>query len=214
MAFKSVVLVDSDPGNSTDVITSLKLANIAVTNATSAEDGFRLLSEVEVGLMLVNVSLGGKRDGGVQLVRRIAADLQKSQTKVAMLVTPHEAPFVEPVRYFIKAQLELPVKFPAFTNEVLELLNSGPAKSGDDSNKETSEPENEVKCCGVDLSSKCNPLTNEDERIKMVLTIQQEVLELIRHSSVFRKASPGEVAKVVSEVTNSVCLRHAKRRSH
>lgn len=213
MSFKSVVLVDSDPSSATDVITSLKLANIAVTNATTGEEAMRLLGEVSVGLMLVTVALDGKRDGGVELVRKIANDERKFKTNIVMLVSAKESALVEPIRYFIKSSLEIPVKFPAFTNGVLEVINSAGQPSaaslnaGPDDHKES-----EVQCCGVDLSSKDNPLSTEDERIQLVQAIQLEVLDLIRHSSVFRKAAAGEVPKVVSEVTNSVCLRHAKRR--
>lgn len=212
MGFKSVVLVDSSPSSATDVITSLKLANIAVTNANNAEDALRLLSEVSVSLLLVTVALDGKRDGGVELVRRISSDERTCKPSIVMLVSSKEAPLVEPVRYCVKSILEIPVKFPAFTNAVLEILNSGGAAAVSEDQGQHGARESEVKCCGVDLSSKDNPLDSGDERIQMVKAIQDEVLELIRHSSVFRKAAPGEVPKVVSEVTNSVCLRHAKRR--
>jgi DNA-binding NtrC family response regulator len=210
MSFKSVVLVDSNPNSATDVITSLKLANIAVTNATTAEEALRLLSEVSVGLMLVSTGLDGKRDGGVELVKKIASDERKFKTNIVMLVSSKEAPLVEPVRYVVKSCLEIPVKFPAFTNSILEILNSG-AQVAVSSTGVSSDKSSEVQCCGVDLSSKDNPLSTDDERIQLVQAIQLEVLDLIRHSSVFRKAAASEVPKVVSEVTNSVCLRHAKR---
>ncbi|RMG39756.1 MAG: hypothetical protein D6719_12565 [Candidatus Dadabacteria bacterium] len=211
----SIVLFDSDPGVIEDVICSMRLVNIPVHKAESVEAAKKVIFDERPALVLARAKVKDDTKASARLVRELHRSPGLGRIPVVVLCRPSERELVEDDLDLFSGQIELPVEFPAFTQRVQDFISNPvvrkptikPAATPVEEAADISSADNQPEIEQSSDSQAEIELPVHDERLLLLYSLQQDVVEHLKQDREFLDLPLYEVPRYIAQVTHSLAAK-------
>jgi CheY-like chemotaxis protein len=198
------VVLENDTGTLEDISSSMGLIQCTVVSASSVSEAVAQVEKHMPGFVLARVQTNLEPLAGVLLAQELASNPDLAHIPViALYYAKEETQFAEELERFVN-RFEIPVRFPDFTRQVKEYLDSLDLDEGQKFQAATAEAGGNSGLKQRGGSGQPGSVALK-RRIIIAYAIQLEVLRQLEANEDFQRASSEEIPGIVGRVTAGVC---------
>lgn len=188
----SVLLVDEDEAVVQDVVCSLRLVELPVHVAKTADQALVLALEHKPQLVLMFLSRTGSAAGvEVGLGRLFKQNPDLKDIPLLALCDGERLENFGPGRELFDGLLKVPVEFPAFTYDVQRYLGR---------RSTVVLPESEL-APGAKAVAPATPTLSIEQKLRLIFRVQSRVLDLLARNEEFAAAASAEALRLLVKTT-------------